>query len=70
MEVRITLEQSEPPVGRVTLTSPHAAPGSQEPSVPFTGWLGLLRALSDAIASAADAPSVPGARTTSRRWST
>jgi hypothetical protein len=55
MEVRITLDQSEPPIGRLTVTSGAQEPGQAEPSVPFTGWLGLLRALSDAIGSSSDA---------------
>jgi hypothetical protein len=57
MEVHLWLDQSEPPVGRLTLTS---EPGTGEPirrSIPFTGWLGLLRALSDAIVSSGDDPS-------------
>jgi hypothetical protein len=62
MEVHISLDQSHPPVGRLTVTSP---PGSGAPdvatpstgfSVAFTGWLGLLRALSDAIDPSGDAP--------------
>lgn len=55
MEVRISLDQSEPPVGRLTVTGPPGVPGTPS-SVPFTGWLGLLRALSDALGSSGDAP--------------
>jgi len=55
MEVRISLDQSEPPVGRVTVTSPRGVPATHS-SVPFTGWLGLLRALSDVLGASGDAP--------------
>jgi hypothetical protein len=54
MEVRISLDQSDPPIGRLTVTSPEHAPGRSQSSVPFTGWLGLLRALSDAIGPPGD----------------
>lgn len=55
MEVHIRLDHTRPPVGRLTVTSP---PEAQDPamSVPFTGWLGLLRALSDALDPPGDAP--------------
>lgn len=56
MDVHIRLDQSRPPVGRLTVTS---TPDAQEPahtSVDFTGWLGLLRALSDAFGTSGDAP--------------
>ena len=57
MEVRISLDQSEPPVGRLTVTSPPVTLECTHSSVPFTGWLGLLRVLSDAIdASGGDPP--------------
>jgi hypothetical protein len=55
MEVRISLDQSEPPMGTLTVTGGPQEPGRTESSVPFTGWLGLLRALSDAIGSSSDA---------------
>jgi hypothetical protein len=61
MEVRISLDQSEPPVGRIAVTSPSATPGCTSSSVSFTGWLGLLRALSDAIESSGDDPPGPDA---------
>jgi hypothetical protein len=54
MEVRISLDQSEPPVGRLTVTRPPGAPGAPDASVPLTGWLGVLRALSDAMAASGD----------------
>lgn len=56
MEVHIRLDHAHPPVGRLTVTEP---PGGTEPIAPavaFTGWLGLLRALSDAIDTGGDAP--------------
>jgi hypothetical protein len=60
MEVHIWLDQAEPPVGRLTVRSPLGAPDATSVEAPFTGWLGLLRALSDAIAShGGDTPSVP-----------
>lgn len=61
MEVHISLDQSEPPVGRITVTSPPVTPECTHSSVPFTGWLGLLRALSDAIDSSGDDPPGPAA---------
>ncbi len=54
MEVHIWLDQSEPPVGRLTVTGPPEATGQVDSSSPFTGWLGLLRALSHAIEAAGD----------------
>ena len=51
MEVRISLDQTDPPVGRLTVTSPSAVQGPTQSSIPFTGWLGLLHALSDALGS-------------------
>jgi hypothetical protein len=59
MEVHIWFDRSEPPVGRLTVTSPPGGPRYIHSSAPFTGWLGLLRALSDAIDSVGDAPSAP-----------
>ena len=59
MEVHIWLDQSEPPVGRLTVTGPPGASGHDEWSAPFTGWLGLLRALSRAIAPTGDSVREP-----------
>jgi hypothetical protein len=56
MEVHIWLDQSEPPVGRLTATGAPDAPEPAGRTVPFTGWLGLLRALSDAMDVPADGP--------------
>jgi hypothetical protein len=59
MEVHIWLDQSEPPVGRLTVTSSSGSPGPAAASTPFTGWLGLLRALSHAVDLAGGGPRVP-----------
>ncbi len=59
MEVHIWLDQSEPPVGRLTVTGPPGALGPDEWSAPFTGWLALLRALSRAIAPTGDSVREP-----------
>jgi hypothetical protein len=56
MEVHIWLDQSDPPVGRLTVARESDAPEPERRSVAFTGWLGLLRALSDAIYSSGDVP--------------
>lgn len=56
MEVHIWLDQSEPPVGRLTATGDPGAPEPARRPVSFTGWLGLLRALSDAIDVPGDGP--------------
>jgi hypothetical protein len=60
MEVRIVLDQFDPPVGRLqVLTTPTRSGDSMRPAVPFIGWLGLLHALSDAIGSPGDPPGGP-----------
>lgn len=47
MEIRITLDQLEPPAGRLApATDPHGPAGAE---VGFTGWLGLLRALYEVV---------------------
>ena len=51
MEIRISLERVEPPAGRLWRDpgpgpTPRAAEGGE---VPFTGWLGLLRALYEVL---------------------
>jgi hypothetical protein len=49
MEIRISLDRVEPPAGSLRLVSsaepPRPAGGQEGEEVPFTGWLGLLRAL-------------------------
>jgi hypothetical protein len=51
MEIRISLDRVEPPAGRLRLVpGPQPAPGPAEgEEIPFTGWLGLLRALSEVM---------------------
>lgn len=56
VEVRIRFEQTDPPVGQLwSLTVP--GDPSHDAVVPtgFTGWLNLLRALSDALGDEEDA---------------
>jgi hypothetical protein len=64
MEIRISLEETEPPAGRLrVLPESGQAPGAEPPgaqageSVGFVGWLGLLRALEAAVAPPEDRPS-------------
>ena len=48
MELRVTFEPGEPPCGHVALVG---RPGKEvDPAIPFIGWLGLLRVLSDLFA--------------------
>jgi hypothetical protein len=57
MEVRISLDQTDPPVGRLRVEpGPPDSGVAAAHDVPFTGWLGLLHVLSDAIGSTADPP--------------
>ena len=53
MEIRIRLDQSDPPAGRLRLVAEsEAAPDAQEgEGIGFLGWLGLLRALDQVIGS-------------------
>ena len=45
VEIRVILDSTDPPAGRLQVT-PGAGPvRNEQPDVPFTGWLGLLRAL-------------------------
>jgi hypothetical protein len=57
MDVLIRLERTEPPAGTV-LPPRHANSAGADP-VPFVGWLGLLRALSEIVRGATD-PAVKG----------
>jgi hypothetical protein len=59
MEVHIWLDPSDPPVGRLSVTRARGVPGHVPSSVPFSGWLGLLRALSDAIEASGGAAAGP-----------
>ena len=51
MEVRISLETLDPPVGRVRVI-----PGSDDAELRFTGWLGLLRVLYQVMGSPGAGP--------------
>jgi hypothetical protein len=49
MEIRISLDQVDPPAGRLgRIPGPEPAPGA-DGEVGFTGWLGLLRALDEVV---------------------
>jgi hypothetical protein len=58
MDIRISLDRVEPPAGRLRLVpSPEPTPRSVEgEEVPFTGWLGLLRALYEVVGRPDDRP--------------
>jgi hypothetical protein len=48
VEILISLDATDPPAGRIRV------PGREEPEeIRFTGWLGLLRVLSDVMGSSA-----------------
>jgi len=53
MEIRIRLDRAEPPAGRLrVLPEPGRFAGARDgEGVGFAGWLGLLRALEEAIGS-------------------
>ena len=60
VELRVIFEPGEPPCGHV-VAMPAFRAGDGEPAcpqpaaeIPFTGWLGLLRVLSDLVARAPD----------------
>ena len=48
MELRVTFEPGEPPCGRVALVG--RPDEESRVAIPFIGWLGLLRVLSDLFA--------------------
>ena len=55
MEIRISLDRVEPPAGRLgVVPDPRQASGAGVREVPFTGWLGLLRALEEVLGPAGD----------------
>ena len=47
VEIRIVLDRAEPPRGRLRIVpgGGHDQHSEHEEEIPFTGWLGLLRAL-------------------------
>jgi hypothetical protein len=51
MEIRIVID-GEPPAGRLQVDDPAAGLGARRD---FSGWLGLLKALEEALRSEADA---------------
>ena len=63
MEIRISLDRVEPPAGSLRLVSsaeppprPAGGRGQEGEEVPFTGWLGLLRALYQVVGSPGERP--------------
>ena len=67
VEILLSLNSVDPPVGQLRVTPGRgSAPGrAEDKEFPFTGWLGLLRALYEATGSTAGGPPVtrdtPGA---------
>lgn len=57
MDVLIRLERTEPPAG--TVLPPRDTNAADPDPLPFVGWLGLLRALSEIVRAATD-PAVKG----------
>ena len=57
VEIRIQMDRVDPPAGRLSVLA-GAGQGPVRPAeeVWFAGWLGLLRALSEAIGSAGVGP--------------
>jgi hypothetical protein len=45
VEIRVILDGIDPPMGHLQVTSGAGPARAEEPEYPFTGWLGLLRAL-------------------------
>jgi hypothetical protein len=56
MEVRISFDDTDPPVGQLWREAPGASGRGTTCSTRFSGWLGLLRALSDALDDQGDIP--------------
>ena len=59
MELRVTFEPGEPPCGHVVLVGSlrpahEETDGELDAPIPFIGWLGLLRVLSDLFSPADD----------------
>jgi hypothetical protein len=61
MEIRIVLDQAEPPAGRLRVlpTAGQDHPPAAAREIRFTGWLGLLKALYEVTGAAG--PGLPGA---------
>jgi hypothetical protein len=59
MEIRMVLDRIEPPHGTVRWASDADEPShlQQDGEIRFTGWLGMLRALSDLFDAVRDRPS-------------
>ena len=45
VEIRLILDRNDPPTGRLQVTSSAGPDRDEGADIPFTGWLGLLRAL-------------------------
>jgi hypothetical protein len=45
VEISVVLDGTDPPTGRLRVTSGAGPTRGMEPEIPFSGWLGLLRAL-------------------------
>jgi hypothetical protein len=45
VEIRVILNGIDPPTGHLQKMSSAGLARGEEPGIPFTGWLGLLRAL-------------------------
>jgi hypothetical protein len=59
MEIRIVLDQVEPPAGRLQVSEDRREPvpgggHREEALVEFTGWLGLIRGLEEVMGQAGD----------------
>ena len=50
VEIRIYLDSVERPAGRLRVLSGSADGRSGQDELPFTGWLGMLRALNEVLA--------------------
>jgi hypothetical protein len=59
MEVHIRIDHLRPPVGQLTVTGQPDPSRPAPSSIPFTGWLDLLRALSDVFELPEQAPPSP-----------
>jgi hypothetical protein len=57
VDVRISFDRTEPPVGHVQrLAEPGRSGDSAPAAIEFAGWLGLLRALSEVLSNPEDIP--------------